>query len=122
MTESDYIYLNVPALLRRKALTESSNGKLVEDEDWSNRFKDRLFYLVKFFQDSDLLASRIDDDISHAVIKFSHFNGKGRKFIESGAPDRWLASFDRNPSKPPSDVSYMTKRLISLADTADGGG
>ena len=117
MSDVDYVYLNVPALLQRKALITSSNGTLVEDKNWSERLKERLVNLVKFFQDNNLLTSKLEGDVSRVIILYSHFNGVGQQFIKSGAPDKWLASFDRQTSKPASDVSYLVKRLQALNGT-----
>lgn len=113
MSQPDFKYLNVPALLSRKTwvISEEAGGDLIEDPSWNRRLADRLIALVMFFQDHKLLKIEVDGDITNLVLNFSDFTEEGRRFVKSGAPDRWLASFDRDPTKSSSDVSYLVRKL-----------
>lgn len=114
--QKDFKYLNVPALLSRKAWMTLGDS-LVEDMEWSKRLSDRLFHLIMFFRDHDLLAREVPQDISELVLLFSDFTEDGQRLIKSGAPDKWLASFDRDPEKSCTDVSLMARKLNSLRNT-----
>jgi hypothetical protein len=114
MREGDFKYLNVPALLARKAWATSADGELVEDLQWPKRLSERLFTLVRFFRENGLLESQPDPDISRLVLYFFDFTEQGRRFIRSGAPDKWLASFDKDPSKSSDDDSYLVRSLRRL--------
>ena len=70
--------------------------------------------LVDFFRQNDLLLVEVDTDISTVVLMFSDFTDEGKQLIKSRAVDQWLASFDRNPAKHPSDVTALTKKLQAL--------
>jgi len=70
--------------------------------------------MVMFFRDHGLLAREVPKDISRLVLLFSDFTEDGQQLIKSGVPDKWLASFDRNPEKPSADVSLMVRKLKSL--------
>lgn len=113
MTQQDFKYLNIPALLDGKAWA-AVNDSLVEDDGWQRRLSDRLFHMVLFFREHGLLARKVPEDISTLVLFFSDFTEEGQRLIRSGAPDKWLASFDREPEKPSSDVSLMTRKLKAL--------
>jgi hypothetical protein len=116
MSHSDFTYLNIPALLGRKAWLAVGAEKegLTEDLTWRERFAARLFNLVLFFRNNGLLKIDVPQDISNFVLRFSDFTEEGQRFIKSGAPDKWLASFDRDPTKSSEDVSYLTRRLASV--------
>ena len=70
--------------------------------------------LVSFFRDNRLLNVEVDSDISNLVLHFNDFTEEGKQFVKSGAPDKWLASFDRDPTKPSADVSYLERQLKRL--------
>jgi len=113
VSQADFKYLNVPALLDGKAWAapQFGDGDLLEDAGWISRVSDRLSSLVFFFRDHGLLNVDVGSDISKLVLCFSDFSEDGKRFIKSGAPDKWLASFDRDPTKSCSDVSYLERQL-----------
>lgn len=125
MSEADFKYLNIPALLDRKAwvAAENSADGLIEDREWTKRLAERLFSLVLFFRNSGLLTETADNsvEISKIVLRFSDFTSEGKLFVRSGAPDKWLESFDRNPDKASTDVSYLIRRLESQRSKGDVG-
>jgi hypothetical protein len=112
--DEDFVYLNLPALLARKAWTVAETGALVEDQEWVQRFSERLFSLVQFFRCHNLLKVEAGENISNLVLRFSDFTEEGKRLIKSGATDKWLASFDRDPNKASNDVSYLVRRLKGL--------
>lgn len=113
MMQKDFKYLNVPALLARKAWIKVGDS-IIEDVAWSMRFSDRIFNMVRFFRDNNLLIGEVPEDISELSLWLSDFTEEGKLLIMSGAPDKWLASFDRNPEKSSADVSLMARKLKSL--------
>jgi hypothetical protein len=120
MMQEDFKYLNIPALLDRKSWVTAGDS-IVEDMTWSHVFSDRLFHMVMFFRDYDLLTREIPHDISALVLLFSDFTEDGQQLIKSGAPDKWLASFDRNPEKISTNVSMMARKLKAIRRTHGSG-
>lgn len=120
MSQADFKHLNVPALLGRKAwaVSQTGDGGLVEDAGWTGRLSERLSQLVLFFRNHGLLNVEVGSDISELVLCFSDFTEVGKRFIKSGAPDKWLASFDRDPTKPCADVSYLERQLTRIRKQA----
>jgi len=116
MPQTDFKYLNIPALLERKAwiAAGSQDNALVEDSGWTKRLSERLSSLVFFFRSQGLLKNNVREDISDLVLCFSDFTDEGKQLIKSGAPDKWLASFDSNPTKSSSDVSYLSRKLEAI--------
>lgn len=124
MSEKDFTYLNIPSLLDQKVwikLPGEEGGPLL-DTSWNERNARQLRSLVEFFRDNGLLKEGVikqGTDIMTLVLRFSDFTEEGQRFIMSGAPDRWSASFDRNPSKSDSDVSYLAGKLKALRANAE---
>lgn len=51
------------------------------------------------------------EDHENVVIWFDDLNERGKMFARSGAPERWLDSFDRSPYKLLSNVFLLKKAL-----------
>ncbi len=114
MIQRDFKYLNVPGLLSRKSLVVTDGAGFAEDTSWSTTMSELIFVLIQFFKDNCLLDKDIGDDVENLVLMYSDFNDEGRRFVMSGAPDKWLQSFDRNLAKSALDTSYLNKRLKSV--------
>ncbi len=78
--------------------------------------------MVMFFRNHGLLKREIPHDISALVLMFSDFTADGQQLIKSGAPDKWLASFDRNLKRPSTDVSIMARKLKAIQSTQSSAG
>lgn len=119
VAQKDFVYLNIPSSLDRKVwikLPGEDGGPLL-DTTWNERNARQLRSLVEFFRDNGLLkAGVIKDgaDIMSLVLRFSDFTEEGQRFIMIDAPGKWRASFDRNPDKSDSDVTYLIRKLKAL--------
>ena len=114
----NYKVVDVPSMLSREvAIQDQSNpATWIRDDAWYNNVKEIYTNLLHFFVSNSLLEDDIAcSDIDSLVLKFSDFNQLGQKFINTGADERWLSSFDRPGSKKAfSDVRYLEKALRQI--------
>ena len=115
MDRQDFVFLNMPGLLERKAQTlDRATGEFRESPEWAARFQARLHALVGFLLENGLVRGDVTEDLASLVLRYSDLTERGRKFVMTGATDRWLASFDRKPDKPATDVAYLVKQLAKI--------
>jgi hypothetical protein len=120
MPADDYVIYNMPAMLGRSVTCPDPNdpNKWIRDEGWYDSVRMTFFALFRFFQDQKLLRSAVVEELSDTdavVLRLSDLTPEGRTFVQSGADDRWLASFDRPGSKKQrDDVSYLEKQLQKM--------
>ena len=123
MAQSDYSVYNLPALLGRSVKKQDPKNpdRWIRDDDWYREIQQMHFSLFCFLQANGLVSRELVktlDDTSAVVLKQSELTDLGRRFIKSGADERWLKSFDRPGSKKDfSSTEYMRKALAKL-----GGG
>ena len=114
--QRDFTVYNMPQLREREVWRWDSSDppKRERDETWYLSVRETMSNLFKFFEAHGLLLVPLLD-IDQVVLRFSDFTKVGQTFVKSGAPDRWLGSFDRPGSKKlKSDVSYLEKQLAKL--------
>lgn len=126
MEQKNYTVIDIPFALTRKVYILEDDGeesKLVEDSEWHGRCLKRDQALFEFFLSNKLLTEREEPwpDIRSLVVWLLDFTPEGQRFVESGATNRWLASFDRTPGKSPSDTRLLERRLREMREKDRGG-
>jgi hypothetical protein len=124
--QKNYTVIDPPFALTRKVYVLDGDGeqsKLVEDTEWHSRNLERDQALFEFFVSNKLLTEREErwPDIRSLVVWLLDFTPEGQRFVESGATDRWLASFDRTPGKSPSDTRLLEGRLREMREKGRRG-
>ncbi len=120
MAEADYKLYNMPALLGRsvKKQDPENPNRWIRDDDWYLDVQQMYFTLFCFLQANGLVSRELVkslSDTSEVVVKASEMTDLGRRFIESGADERWLKSFDRpGPKRDFSNTGYLSKALAKL--------
>jgi hypothetical protein len=120
MIQHDYSVFNMPALLNRSVKKQDplDDSKWIVDESWYREVREMHFALFEFLQENYLVTRNLvetRDDVPQVVVKFSELTDAGKRFIKSGAHDRWLASFDRPGSKREfGNVTYLRDALHKL--------
>lgn len=113
----DYVYLNVPRLLTAKAWILLPDGEH-EDKDWKRMHLLRLYAEVSFYSENNLLREGLKlEDWQSWVLAFTDFTPEGQSFLMANYPDKWNAAWDRNPTKDPSDVRYLVRRLRQMRES-----
>lgn len=116
MDKRDFLYLNVPALLKAEAWIVQPDGE-VEDEEWKRTNERRLYAEALFYHENNLLREeRNIDDWRGWTLSFSDFTAEGQRFLLADYPDKWHAAWDRNPTKVPSDVRYLQRKLKKMRE------
>lgn len=118
MSQVDYTVIDMPTKLGRLVQKQDPFDPEVwiRDEDWYDQTRKIYGALVNFFADNGLIAKKMSiDPIDVVVIKLSDLTDKGQALVQSGADDRWLASFDRvGSTKSPSDTTSLKKALSKI--------
>lgn len=120
MAEADYNLYNVPALLARsvKKQDPTDPDQWVRDDDWYREVQEKYYSLFCFLQSNNLVSRELvksPRDTAVVVVKASELTERGRRFIKSGADERWLKSFDRPGSNRDfSNTEYLRKSLAKL--------
>jgi hypothetical protein len=116
MVKQDFVYLNVPGHLEAKAWIVWPEGE-VEDVDWKQTNQKRLYAEVLFYHENNLLREeRNIKDWQSWVLNFSDFTEEGQGFLMADYPGKWHAAWDRNPTKDPSDVRYLQRKLKKMRE------
>jgi len=114
----DYKIMDMPTHLSRTALKQdpANSENWIRDDSWYAQTKAINSSLYSFLVSAKLLKQpKHFKSIDHVVIMFSDLNEVGQLFLQSGAVDRWSASFDRPSSKKSySDVRYLEKALRTI--------
>jgi hypothetical protein len=117
----DYVALNVPGLLSRTVKVQDpvDSSKWLPDPTWHEHTKELMAALLFFYRKNKLLKeSQNLPPTEQVVLKFSDFTELGQAFLQSGAEDRWLRSFDRPGNrKARSDVRYLEKQLQLIRES-----
>ena len=121
----DYKVIDMPSMMARLATTPAPHNaeKWVRDDSWYSQIRDIYSNLLDFFDRNNLVKNNIDRRcIDNVVVMFSDLTEEGQALVESGADDRWLASFDRPGSaKLPTDVSSLEKALRKIKGLLPSG-
>ena len=109
----DRVVVNMPLLLSVKVLSQQEDGSMVADTEWHKRVLARYSSLFQFLADEHLFveSSELIKNVELAVVRLSDLTDAGQALFKSGAVGKWLASFDRNPSKALDDVRLLHKAL-----------
>ena len=103
---SDFVYLNVPALLSRY---ENPSP------DWEDKVRSLARTQISFFYENQLVSSgskALSVPIDLAILKFSDFTAEGAAFVRSQAVERWLTACDRKGTVDAyKDGSGLIRRL-----------
>lgn len=114
----DYKLIDAPSMLTRVVKCQDQhnprNWKI--DKKWYNDIRSIYRSYFKFLNDNMLLERKVEcRSIDDLVIMYSDLNEIGKRFIATGAPERWLESFDRPGSKKAfSDVGYLNRALRNM--------
>ena len=116
MTPMDFIYLNVPGLLRR--YTNPS-------PNWHDIVCAHSNTQLRIFQQNSLInpnADALKVPINEAVVRFSDLTAVGQAFVKSGAIERWLSACDRKQSVDAyRDGASLQRRFDKFLYELEGG-
>lgn len=109
MTSKDFIYLNLPGLLKKRMLKD---GESVEIPGYRERTLIWTGIVTQFLKENELVVSDAslwnakDDEL---VLRFNELTKLGQEFIMSQAVERWLSSWDRETKKNPNVLPSLEK-------------
>ena len=123
-SQTDSTIINMPVMLGRRVLVQSSSGEMVLDRTWHESVKRYYAGLYQFLREEGLLVPRVGDigkPLEELVLKMSDLSLKGQDLWRSGAVNRWLASFDLLPHKSASDFRILKSALQRMPDKGGAG-
>jgi hypothetical protein len=121
VTEDSRKLLNVPLMLSTRVLMQNEHGQMVPDPNWHRSVRNTLEALYNFLLQRNLLKAEFIQRapaVDELVITAGDLTHDGLTLWQSGAVNRWLASFDRSPNKSRNNYKIMEAALVKVAQGA----
>lgn len=114
MNENDFKIIDMPAMMARKVMKKDGIN-WIRDESWYDQIRSIYSSMFVFLKKNNLLIrSENYLNIDEIVVNLSDLTERGKKFIRSGADEKWLKSFDRQQGKNPSDTTALERALARI--------
>ena len=121
MTATNPIVFNIPLMMSRVVKVRTDAGEWIPDQNWHDSVRETFFGLLQFFASRNLLIAPSDvlsKDFSQLVLHASDLTDDGIALVRTGVVNRWLGSFDRNPTKSKTNYTILDKALQKVAGSA----